>query len=306
MREESKEIKGRRTVLQLRYARCVLELVETPLKHVLGRQPFNPHQVQNHVVPEVERRIEPIRLTLNHSLRRRRFKLLIRHHNDDSTVVESTTTSTTGHLDVLASGEVTEVATVEFTNGGEDDSFGGHVETDGERLGGEEDLEETFLEEDLDDLFEDGEETTVMDSDTALEERQDVLDLGQLTVVVGEVRDGVGEDGVDHVALFVRVELELRHLESETFALALREGEDDDGVVIFDHDHLRDLVDVGRTYDRQPVNIPSGEKRSRETHPCYHPSSSDPSFPSHSSHSPGPLPSPCLQARPSPSQSCPP
>lgn len=177
----------------MRHRSGVLELVEAPLEHVLGCQPFDPHEVENHVVPEVERRVESIRRTLDHALSRRRLELLVRHHDDDSTVIESTTSSTSRHLDVLSSREVAEVAAVELAHGGEDDRLGGHVESDGEGLGGEEDLNESLLEENLDDLLEDGKESSVMDSDAALEEGEDVLDLRELTIVVREVGDGVLE-----------------------------------------------------------------------------------------------------------------
>lgn len=194
----------------------------------------------------MERRVEPVRLALDHRLRRRRLELFVAHHDDDATVVQTPPAGPAGHLDVLARGQVAELAAVELADVCEDDRLGGHVEADGERLGGEEDLDEALLEEDLDDLFEDGEQAAVVDADAALEQGQDVGDLGQRAVLVRQARDGVGEDGLDRVALVVRVELELGHLQRQSLALALGKGEDDDGVVRLEHDHLDDLVDVGR------------------------------------------------------------
>lgn len=261
----------------MRHARRVLELVEAAFEHVLGVETFDAHEVEDHVVPEVERRVESVGLSLDHVLRRRRLELLVRHHDDDSAVVESSPSRSPGHLDVLAGREVAEVLAVELAHGREDDGLGGHVQSDREGLGREEDLDEALLEEDLDDLLEDGEQASVMDSDAALEEGEDVLDLRELAVVVREVRDRVGEHARDHVALLVRVELELGHLEGEPFALALREREDDDGVVVLEHDHLDDLVDIGRAWN--PHQISAGKQRKREppADPCSRrPSSSAP------------------------------
>lgn len=220
-------------------------MVEAPLKHELWADSLNSKQVENHVVAEVERRVEPVRLSLDHVLGRLGLELLVDHHHDNTSVVQSSSSGPSRHLDVLSRAEVPELLPVKLADVVEDDRFGGHVESDREGFGGEEDLDETLLEEDLDDLLEDGEQTSVMDSDASLEKRKERLDLGEVPVVFREGVNSVLEDGADEVAFVVRVELELGHLEGEALALPFREGEDDDGVEVLDHDHLDDLVDIG-------------------------------------------------------------
>ena len=46
--------------------------------------------------------------------------------------------------------------TVEFTDACENYSFGGHVQSNGKCLRGKEDLQQTFLEKDLNDFLENG------------------------------------------------------------------------------------------------------------------------------------------------------
>jgi len=234
----------RLTLLELGNTLSVLELEETPLEHELGTHTLDSQQIENHVVAEMERRIQPIRLSLHHVLGRLRLQLLIHHHHHDSSIIQPSSTRSPAHLYVLSRTQVPELLPVELPDVVEDDRLGGHVESDGEGLGSEEYLDESFLEEDLDDFLEDGEESSVMDSDSSLEEREEGLDLREVSVVFRESVDSVFEDGSDEVSFVVGVELEFRHLESESFALPFREGEDDDGVEVLDHDHLDDLVDV--------------------------------------------------------------
>lgn len=47
-----------------------------------------------------------------------------------------------------------ELLAIELLNRSEDDGLGRHVQSDRESLGSKEDLDETLLEENLDDLFE--------------------------------------------------------------------------------------------------------------------------------------------------------
>jgi hypothetical protein len=117
----------------------------------------------------VERRIQSIGLTFHHSLRCRGFQLFVRHHDDDTPVIQPTTSSTSRHLNVLSSRQVAEIFAVEFSNRSEHDRFRGHVESDREGFGREQDFDESFLEQDLDHLFQDGQESSVMDSDPAFE-----------------------------------------------------------------------------------------------------------------------------------------
>ena len=79
------------------------------------------------------------------------------------------------------------------------DSFSRHVETHGERFGGKEDFDESLAKEDFNYFFEDVEESGVVDADSALEEGEDFLHLGEVAVVFGEGVEGIGVDVSDEV-----------------------------------------------------------------------------------------------------------
>ena len=233
-----------RTLLEPRHARRVLELVEAPLEHKLGADALDPEQVEDHIVTEVESRVEPVRLALDHVFGVLGLELLVDHHDDDTPVVETTPTGPTRHLDVLARRERPEFFAVKLADVVEDDRLGRHVEADRERLGRKEHLDQALLEENLDDLLENRQQAAVVDSDAAFEERQQALDLRQIPVVLRKGVDCILKDRLDEIALVIRIELELRHLKREPLAFALRKGEDDDRIQVLDHDHLDNLVDV--------------------------------------------------------------
>jgi len=65
---------------------------------------------------------------------------------------------------------------------GEHDSLGWHVDPNGERLGGEENLDEPLAEENFNDLLQQGEEAAVVDSDAALQEGEEGKHLGERLV----------------------------------------------------------------------------------------------------------------------------
>ena len=55
---------------KFRYRCGLLELEKTIRQHVLGRNAFYTHKVQNHVVAEMEGTVQPISLTFDHEFRR--------------------------------------------------------------------------------------------------------------------------------------------------------------------------------------------------------------------------------------------
>mmetsp|Transcript_9303 Transcript_9303/g.15939 ORF Transcript_9303/g.15939 Transcript_9303/m.15939 type:complete len:218 (+) Transcript_9303:828-1481(+) len=168
----------------LREFTLALELVEALAHEGLGVDTFEASEVEEHVVAEVETRVECIGRSLDHSLGHVGLHLLVDHEDDDSAVIDTTTTSTSGHLDVLASGDPAKVLAVELADVREDDGPGGHVEAHREGLCRKERLDETLLEKDLDDLLEDRQQTRVMDADSSTEEGKDVLDLREFLVVI--------------------------------------------------------------------------------------------------------------------------
>lgn len=89
------------TILEDRDICSVLELVETPFQHVFRADTFYSHQVQNHVVTEVECRVQSIGLSLDHALGCFWLELLLAHHDDDSSSIQSTTSRSSRHLDVF-------------------------------------------------------------------------------------------------------------------------------------------------------------------------------------------------------------
>jgi hypothetical protein len=82
-----------------------------------------------------------------------RLQLVTATENDDGTSrIETTTTGTTGHLRVLSRKKVAERHTVVLADAREDDALGGHVDSHGKRLCGEQDLNQAAGEQDFNHL----------------------------------------------------------------------------------------------------------------------------------------------------------
>ncbi|KAH3679534.1 hypothetical protein WICPIJ_008583 [Wickerhamomyces pijperi] len=170
-------------LLQLWNTGCVLELVEGVFQHIFWRHTLDSHQVQDHVVTQVERGVQSVSNTLDHPLGDLRLHLLINHHDDNTTVIQPSTTGSPGHLDIFTTRDPTEPLTVPFSDRGEDDGLSRHVQPNGEGFGGEKNLEEPFLEQDFNDFLQDWQQPGMMDTDTTSQQRQDVLDLRQFSVL---------------------------------------------------------------------------------------------------------------------------
>lgn len=93
--------------------------------------------------------------------------------------------------------EVAAAGSVELDDAAEADGLGGHVDADGEGLGGEEQLDESRGEEDLHDLLEQREHAGVVHADAALQQRQHGEDLRQLLVLAAQIGDAFPEIGGD-------------------------------------------------------------------------------------------------------------
>ena len=134
---------------------------------------------------------------------------------------------------------------VEFARLREHDGSRGHVDADGERLRGEQELEEALLEEDFDDFLDDGEQPAVVDADAPFQEREQRRHLRQRLVVVAQRLERRRVDLFDDVRLVRRVERRLV-LERDGVALALRlgEGEDDGGLPLLLADDADDPLQV--------------------------------------------------------------
>lgn len=218
--------------------------MEAAADDVLGVGAFDAHGVDQHVVVEVEGRVERVCFSFEHAFGDFGFHLLVDHQDRDAFVVEATPACPAGHLDVLSAGQPAEVLSVELADRGEDDGACRHVESHGEGFSGEEDFEEAEGEEDFDDFFDDGEEASVVDADASLEYGEHLLDLGEFSVFGAERAHRVGVHGDDGVFLVFGGEVELQHRHRVAFHFALAEGEDDDGVELLLHDQLDDLVQV--------------------------------------------------------------
>ena len=146
--------------------------METLNDDILGVDVLDPHHVKEHVVSQMEGGVEGIRLSFEDLLGYIGLKFLVCDHNCDSLVIEASTTSTATHLNEFTTAHPAVLISIEFLNGCEDYSLSRHVNTHTKGLCGEQDFEETFLEEQLDDLFDDRKKATVMDADTSLQKRK--------------------------------------------------------------------------------------------------------------------------------------
>ena len=141
--------------------------------------------------------------------------------------------------------KMSELLSIELLHRGEDDRLCWHVQSDRESLGRKQNLDQTFLEQNLDDLLEKREKSSVMNTDTTSKEGEDVSDLGKLFVLVIETAERVVEDILDRKRFLFLIHVDFGHLHGKGFAFALGECKDNDWVQILDHDHLDQLVDIG-------------------------------------------------------------
>src|ERR1051326_1804314 len=136
------------TLLEIGNACCVLKLKEAFLKHELRRNAFYPHQVENHVIPQMKCRIELILLPANNFFGNRRVHLFINHHYDYSSFVKASSARSARHLYKFGGSHPALSDSVEFPYASENDCFRWHVQTDGESFCCKEDLDQAFLKKD--------------------------------------------------------------------------------------------------------------------------------------------------------------
>jgi hypothetical protein len=90
--------------------------METLEHNVLRVQVFNSHHVQEHVIAEVETRIQWITLSLKNSLCIFGLQLLVSHEDRNTTVILASTACSSRHLDKLTTCYVSELFAIELFN----------------------------------------------------------------------------------------------------------------------------------------------------------------------------------------------
>ena len=81
-------------------------------------------------------------------------------------IERTSSASSSGHLNVFTGLEESKLGAIMFPNRVENDGPSRHINAHGECLGGEEHLNQAHLEEQLDDLLHNGQNTAVMDTDS--------------------------------------------------------------------------------------------------------------------------------------------
>jgi len=127
--------------------------------------------------------VEPVGLALDHGLGGGRVQLLVEHHDHDTAIVKTTASSAPTHLDKLARRQVAELVAVPLLHGGEHDGARGHVEANTKCLCRKEHFEQALLEQDLNDLLENRQQSAMVDADAAAQQWEDVLNLRQRAVL---------------------------------------------------------------------------------------------------------------------------
>merc|ERR1719414_2235058 len=94
---------------------------------------------------------------------------LIDHEDDESPRVNASPSCASAHLDEFARRQPPVVFAIKLPGAGEEDCSGGHVETHGEGLRGEERFNKSLAEENLDRLFENRQQTRVVNTDAPLQ-----------------------------------------------------------------------------------------------------------------------------------------
>lgn len=128
-------------------------------------------------------------------------------------------------MNVLARLQEPKLGAIVFLNRIEHDRARGHIYAHGERLGGEQHLDQAHLKQQLDDLFHDRQYATVVNANAARQRLAQMGDLRYVLVVVAESGERLSYEHV-HFALFgVRVEIETREERDVVVAAFARERE---------------------------------------------------------------------------------
>jgi hypothetical protein len=122
-------------------------------------------------------------VALQHGLSNVFLHFLVEHQDGRTLLVQSTTACSPTHLDILSSSQPTRFFTIKLFNVCKDHGSGGHVETHRECFSGEEYLQQSFLEKQLNYFFDEGQETAVMDSNSFLYNFPHCLDSWQLAIL---------------------------------------------------------------------------------------------------------------------------
>ncbi|GIX63248.1 uncharacterized protein BcabD6B2_26830 [Babesia caballi] len=222
-----------------------LKLEEGPLNQKLRRGVLDADQVEQHVVAQVKRAVQPVRLPHEDGLRLLGFDAPVQHDYHQTVLIQTAPARPPRHLDVLARRDEAIRLTVPLAEGGEDHAPGRHVNPHREGLSAEEHLYQPLLEQNLDDFLDDGQQAAVVDAYPALEQRQHEDRLRQLPVVVGQRRHGVLVYFSDEVLLRLVRHVQRAQRGRVRFAFGLGEGEDD---------HRRELFVVAHGDHR--LNLP--------------------------------------------------
>jgi len=138
--------------------------VEAVHQHIFRMDIFNSHHVQEHVVSKMETRIKWIRLPLQYLFCILRLQLLVGHQDGYPSVIKSTPSSSSRHLDVFSSAYEPELISIKFLHACEYNSLGRHVDTHCERFCRKQYFEQSFLEKQLNDFFDDRNQPTMMEA----------------------------------------------------------------------------------------------------------------------------------------------
>ena len=158
-------------------------------------------QVHGHVVRRPERRLERIGPGGGQAGHGLGIHPGLPQHDAVSLDVDATTAGAAGELGVLPRRDVGVGLAVPLAQLLDDDRPGRHVDAQGERLGGEDDLHEAAEEELLDTLLEPGQHARVVGGDAASEAVEELGVAEHPEVVLGKVRDPLLDERVDLVAL---------------------------------------------------------------------------------------------------------
>mmetsp|Transcript_8957 Transcript_8957/g.23121 ORF Transcript_8957/g.23121 Transcript_8957/m.23121 type:complete len:409 (-) Transcript_8957:529-1755(-) len=173
------------------------------------------------------------------------LNLLIKHNDGQATIIFPTPTRSASHLDVLARQQDAVLQAVPLSSVCEHNRLGRHVDTHGEGLRGEKDLDQRLLEENLDHLLEHRKQATMVDAQALAQERQHTLHLRQLAIFVRERHDGIVEYLINQPLLVVIRDVHLLQRYRVCLALLAAEGEDDDRQIAAVAAHADNLLEVG-------------------------------------------------------------
>ncbi|MGX1121665.1 hypothetical protein RKD37_007028 [Streptomyces ambofaciens] len=215
-------------------------------------------QVDRHVVRRLEAGAQRIRAGAGQSREVLGVHAALPQHHGVALDVDAAPAGPAGELGELAGGDVGVLLAVPLDELLQHDRAGGHVDAEGEGLGGEDGLHQTADEQLLDDLLEGGQHARVVGGDAALQPLQPLVVAQDVQVLAGDGGGALLDQGPHPLpgALVVEPEARVQALLDGGLAAGPAEDEGDRGQQPLGVQPLDDLGPARRPHPRALSALP--------------------------------------------------